>query len=101
MNIFDLDSWNEVWQTIHRNRRRSIMTAFGVFWGVFMLVILLGFGIGLGKFFSSGLGDMATNTCFMFADRTSVPYKGMAKGRGWSLNTDDIENIKKLEGTKY
>ena len=49
MGFFDTDRWNEIWQTISRNRKRSIMTALGVFWGIFMLTVLLGAGMGLGR----------------------------------------------------
>ena len=47
MHFFDIDRWNEIWQTISRNRKRSIMTALGVFWGIFMLVALIGGGQGM------------------------------------------------------
>lgn len=93
--MFDLDRWNEIWETIVRNKKRSIMTALGVFWGIFMLVVLLGGGMGLGKMIFGQLGGMSTNTAFFFTDQTSVPYQGMPSGRWWDFNNDDIELVKK------
>lgn len=93
--MFDLDRWNEIWETISRNKKRSIMTALGVFWGIFMLVILLGGGLGLGNMAMNSLGGMSTNTAFIFADRTSVPYKGMPKGRWWNFDNKDLEDIRR------
>ena len=75
--MFDLDRWEEIWQTISRNRKRSIMTAFGVFWGIFMLTIMLGAGLGLKNALFSQLGDMSVNSCFFWGGRTSIPYKGL------------------------
>lgn len=100
--MFDLDRWNEIWETIVRNKKRSIMTALGVFWGIFMLVVLLGGGIGLGKMIFGQLGGMSTNTTFFFPGQTSIPYQGMPSDRWWNLNTKDIEDIKKnVDGVKY
>ena len=73
--FFDTDRWNEIWQTISRNRRRSIMTALGVFWGIFMLTVLLGAGMGLGRLFRAQLGETSTNTVLMNPGRTSVPVQ--------------------------
>ena len=60
--FFDTDRWNEIWQTISRIRRRSIMTALGVFWGSFMLIVLLGAGTGLGRMFRAQLGNWTGTT---------------------------------------
>ena len=45
--MFDLDRWKEIWETIARNRKRSIMTGLGVFWGIFMFTVMMGFGMWL------------------------------------------------------
>ena len=99
--FFDTDRWNEIWQTISRNRRRSIMTALGVFWGIFMLIVLLGAGTGLGRMFRAQLGGTATNAIFIMSDRTSVPYEGMPTGRSWELDWDDLEALRKLPRIEY
>lgn len=93
--MFDLDRWEEIWQTISRNRKRSIMTAFGVFWGIFMLTIMLGAGLGLKNALFSQLGDMSVNSCFFWGGRTSIPYKGLPSGRYWQFENEYLAAIKK------
>ena len=93
--MFDLDRWEEIWQTISRNRKRSIMTAFGVFWGIFMLTIMLGAGLGLKNALFSQLGDMSVNSCFFWGGRTSIPYKGLPSGRYWQFENEDLAAIQK------
>ena len=92
--MFDLDRWEEIWQTINRNRKRSIMTAFGVFWGIFMLTIMMGAGLGLKRLMYSSFGSMAVNSCFYWGGQTSLPYKGLPSGRRWSLENEDMAAIK-------
>lgn len=101
MTFFDTDRWNEIWQTITRNKKRSIMTALGVFWGIFMLIIMLGAGLGLGRLFRSQLGDMSTNMVLMQPYQTSVPYKGMPSSRWWKMDNDDVSAVKELHEVKY
>ena len=92
--MFDLDNWQEIWATITRNKTRSILTGFGVFWGLFMLIILMGVGSG----FQSGMGTLFdgfnVNSCFFYTSRTSEAYKGYRKGRRWAMNSRDIELIR-------
>ena len=71
--FFDTDRWNEIWQTISRNRRRSIMTALGVFWGIFMLIVLLGAGTGLGRNWTGTTWKRSGNCP---ASNTSRPFAG-------------------------
>ncbi len=101
MNFFDIDRWNEIWQTISRNRKRSIMTALGVFWGIFMLIAMLGAGMGLGRLFRAQLGGMSVNTVLMQSSRTSVPYKGMPISRQWRMDNGDAEAVRKLNEVQY
>ncbi len=101
MQFFDIDRWNEIRQTISRNRKRSIMTALGVFWGIFMLTAMLGAGIGLERLFRLQLGDMSTNTVLIQPQQTSLPYKGMPKNRWWRLDTGDVEAVRRLPEVLY
>lgn len=101
MSFFDTDRWSEIWQTISRNRKRSIMTALGVFWGIFMLTVLLGAGMGLGRLFRAQLGGMTANTLLLQSDRTSIPYKGMPSSRWWRLENEDVSLVKQLPEVLY
>lgn len=93
-NFFDPDRWQEVWLTITRNKRRSFFTAFGVFWGIFMLVIMLSSGNGISNGIFAQVQDIPLNSCFFWTNKTTEPYMGFRKGRWWSLNEGDLEAIK-------
>jgi putative ABC transport system permease protein len=92
--MFDLDRWNEIFITISRNKLRSFLTAFGVFWGIFMLIALIGGGRGLENLIAGQLDGIASNSCLMWNGRTSEAYKGFRKGRWWTVNNRDIDIIK-------
>ncbi len=94
IKIFDLDVWQEIWVTITRNKLRSILTGFGVFWGIFMMVVLIGVGTGFEGGIRSNFDGLASNACFFYSNRTSVPYKGYRKGRQWDMNNRDIKLIR-------
>ena len=74
--IFDIDRWQEIWQAITHNKSRSVLTAFGVFWGMFMLVVMVGAGDSLQKGMQEQIEGFATNSCFVSNSITSEPYKG-------------------------
>ena len=90
----DIDRWEEILITITRNKTRSLLTAFGIFWGIFMLVALMGGSKGFEQLLSSQLQGFATNSGFMGSDQTSKPYKGFRKGRWWELDLTDMERIR-------
>ncbi|NBC83851.1 MAG: FtsX-like permease family protein [Bacteroidetes bacterium] len=92
--MFDYDKWQEILHTLRKNKLRTLLTAFGVFWGVFMLVIMLGAGKGLQNAIYSGMGDFATNSMFVWAQPTTMPYDGFPRNRYYSFKIEDMEAIK-------
>lgn len=94
MRIINTDNWQEILITITRNKTRSLLTAFGVFWGVFMLVVLIGGGNGLQGQMMRSFSGFATNSCFITDQQTSEAYKGFRKGRSWNLETHDVDIIR-------
>ena len=93
--MFDVDNINEIWQTIARNKTRSLLTAFGVFWGIFILVILLACGNGFDNGLRRNVQGFATNSTFLIPTYTTEAYKGYQKGRNWNFTMSDLEAIKK------
>ena len=77
-----------------RNKTRSLLTAFGVFWGIFMLVALIGGGQGLEYMLKKNFEGFATNSGFLASQRTGEAYKGFRKGRWWNLESTDIERLR-------
>lgn len=92
--MFDFDGIHEIWQTITRNKTRSLLTAFGVFWGIFLLVVLSSTGNGFENGLMMQVEGVTPNTGFFFTGETSEPYKGYQKGRKWSMQMADLEAIK-------
>ncbi len=89
----DLDTYREILDTLTRNKSRSFLTGFGVFWGVFMLVALMGGGQGLKELLNSNFDGFATNMVMIWSQQTTKPYKGFRKGRMWSMDYKDIERL--------
>lgn len=92
--MIDFDRYKEILDTLSRNKTRSFLTGFGVFWGIFMLVILMGGGKGVQELLSNNFEGFATNTAFIWAQPTTKPYAGLQKGRTWSMEYQDIERLK-------
>lgn len=93
--MFDLDRWQEIMSALKKNKLRTFFTAFGVFWGIFMLVIMLGSGTGLKNGVTSDFGDFATNSVFMWSRPTTVPYKGLPRARNYNFKNDDIAALRR------
>ena len=92
----DRDTFREILDSITRNRSRSILTGFGVFWGIFMLMLLVGGGQGLKDLLMQNFDGFAQNTCIIATNNTTKPYKGFRKGRSWNLEYADVDRLKSL-----
>jgi len=93
---FDTDTFREILDSILRNKSRSLLTGFGVFWGVFMLMLLTGGGQGFKEMLVKEFDGFAQNTCIAVSNQTSKPYKGFEKGRYWDLNYGDVDRLKSM-----
>ena len=91
---FDIDRFREILDTLSRNKSRSFLTGFGVFWGVFMLVALLGGGQGLKELLQNNFEGFATNSAIILPQPTTKPYAGFRKERQWSMVYGDVERLK-------
>ncbi len=89
-----MDFLREIWSTLSKNRSRSLLTAFGVFWGMLMLMILIGLGNALTTGIFSNVEGFAMNSCGLGASQTSLPYKGFQRGRSWDIVLSDLPKIK-------
>ena len=92
--MFDLDRYREILDTLTRNKSRSFLTGFGVFWGVFMLVALIGGGQGLKEMLNNNFEGFATNSAMVWAQPTKKAFKGFRKGRKWELEYKDVERLR-------
>lgn len=91
---FDIDRLREILDVLSRNKSRTFLTGFGVFWGVFMLVGLVGGGDGLKGLLSNNLAGFATNSAIVWAQPTTKPYHGFRKGRQWNLTYKDVKRLR-------
>lgn len=99
--MFDLDNWQEVWATLRSNRLRTFLTAFGVFWGIVMLMAMLGFGSAIQEGSRRQMKGMATNLLFTWGQTTTVAHDGLPPGRRVQFDTTDIELLRRLPGVEW
>jgi putative ABC transport system permease protein len=96
-----VDTWQEIIGTLRKNKVRTLLTACGVFWGIFMLVLMLGFGSGLERGVSRGMAGFATNAVFIWGQRTSIPYQGLQAGRSIEFENGDITLLRKFPEIRH
>jgi len=94
MAFFDLNRWQEIFSIMWANKLRTILTAFSVWWGIFMLVLLLGSSNGLKNSFEREFADTLINIFWVRTWQTSEPFQGLPKNRRITLHNSDIEMLK-------
>lgn len=97
-----MDSFQEILFSLRQNKLRTSLTAFGVFWGILMLILLLGAGRGMEKAFAEGWSNDVSDSMWIFPSTTSVPYKGLGVGRQIKLTEADMAAIRQqIPGVRY
>lgn len=94
LTIFDIENWKEIGATLARNKTRTFLTGFGIFWGVAMLAMLMGGANGGEGLLRRIFAGFATNSGGMIPDVTTIPYHGHSKGRSWRIDTGDVEILR-------
>lgn len=92
--MIDWDKWQEIVSSLRRQKLRTSLTAFGVFWGIFMLVILLGFGTGFGNNIDAQYGGIKNIIWIWSSGRTQLPYQGLGKGRNINITPEDVDALR-------
>ena len=98
--FFSIEQWKEIWTTIRANKLRTALTAAGVFWGIFMLVIMLGFSNALESGVSGNFSNTIRNSIWLGARKTTKPYDGLAVGRKLTLDVTDVLRVSEVEGIR-
>lgn len=100
--LFERDTWQEVYDSFSKNKLRSVLTMVGVWWGILLLIGLLGSAKGLENSFNRLFGDFATNSVFIWGQSTSKPFKGFQEGRRVNLSLTDAKKIEEnIEGIEF
>jgi len=98
--MFDLDRWREIFQSINKNRLRSVMSGFTVAFAILLFTLLFGIVSGLSNSFKSVFNDDAQNSMFVRVWKTSKPYKGLQTGRGVQLRNEEYNFVKEEYANK-
>ena len=90
----DFDTYREIADALVRNKSRSLLTGFGIFWGIFMLIFMLGGSKGVKEQLANNFDGFAANMIGLVSGTTEMPYEGFKKGRYWNLTTKDVDRLK-------
>ena len=92
--LFERDTWQEVYDSMSKNKLRTGITMVGVWWGILLLIALLGAAKGMENSFNRIFGDFATNSVFVWGQSTSMPFKGFQEGKRVRLKLSHVDKIK-------
>jgi putative ABC transport system permease protein len=95
------DRWQEIFDTLRRNKVRTALTALSVSWGIFMLIILLGAGQGLENQVQTNFKDDAVNSIWVRPGRAALPYKGLRPGRKILFTNEDLAAVASVDGIEH
>ena len=99
--LFESDTWKEVYDSLTKNKVRTVITMIGVWWGILLLIALLGAARGMENSFNRIFGDFATNSVFIWGQNTSIPFRGFQEGKLVSLKLSHVHKIKdNIEGVE-
>lgn len=96
--FFDLENWREIGATLSRNKTRTLLTAFGIFWGTAMLAMLLGGADGLERMLRKNFDGFASNSAVLWANRRTISYQGFNKGSNWEMTNADVDALRQIPG---
>ena len=100
--LFDKDTWQEIFGSIKKNKVRTVITMIGVLWGIFIYIALAGSSKGLDNGFERAFQSIASNSIFILAQYTSLPYAGYKSHRAIQLKLGDVDVLKKrVKGIKF
>lgn len=100
--LFDRDTWQEAYDSMSKNKLRTAITMVGVWWGILLLITLLGAARGMENSFNRAFGDFATNSVFVWGQSTSKPFKGFQEGKRVKLKLSHAKKIEEnIEGIEF
>jgi putative ABC transport system permease protein len=101
IRVLDIDNWREITATMRKNKLRTILTGLGVFLGIVILLLMIGFGRSLEQGVKRRMAGFATNAVFVWGQRTTKPYAGLPVGRQIEYDNRDIEALARLPGVLH
>ena len=100
--LLNRDTWQEVYDSMSKNKLRTAITMVGVWWGILLLITLLGAARGMENSFNRLFGDFATNSVFVWGQSTSKPFKGFQEGKRVQLKLSHAKKIEdNVEGIEF
>jgi len=91
--MFDLDRWREIFQTLSKNKLRTVLSGFTIAFAILLFTLLFGIGNGLKHTFEKQFAGDSQNSVYINSGRTTKPYKGLQSGRRIEFKNDDIKFI--------